>query len=183
MFENGTPEQWCCWRDDLGKVCQGLNLTSGPNQIGMVCHLLSASALENFNEHFGTNGFTKTIPNVNLAFKKVAAKIYPINSVANQYQFLRHDVKKPNKLTSRETSTRLELINNWFKYFPADGLDLTLDVLGLDAAALKEIYYCLLPAAWRRKMEDNVQFHRSIQSLQDIVDYAERFKTVESPFG
>jgi hypothetical protein len=148
----------------------------------MVRHLLAASALDAFNEHFGPETVTETIPNVLSALKKVAAKIFPDNSVADQRQFLMHELKKPNKLTARETSTRLELINNWSKYFPSGGNDRTLDVNELQASELKEIYYRLLPAAWRRKMEENVQFDRSTKILRDIVDYAERLETLESRF-
>ena len=35
VFENGTPEHWCRWRDDLKIVFRSLNLTSGPNQVGI----------------------------------------------------------------------------------------------------------------------------------------------------
>ena len=36
VFENGTAEQWCRWREDLATVFKGLNLVTGPNQIRMV---------------------------------------------------------------------------------------------------------------------------------------------------
>ena len=182
VFENGTSEQWCRWRDDLATVFRGLNLTTGPNQVGMVRHLMSGQALDIFNSYFVDTTITETTENVAKALKKVAATVFPDNAVANQQQYMRHELRKPNKLTARETSTRVEQLNNWFKYFPADGSDRYATVTVLTADELREIFYRLLPASWRRKMEENVQFDRTSKGLKGVVEYAERLETLESRF-
>ena len=77
-------------------------------------------------------------------------------------------------MTSCETSTRVEQLNTWFGYFPADGADRYATVTKLTSDELREIFYRLLPAAWRRKMEENVQFDRISKGLRGVVQYAER---------
>jgi hypothetical protein len=182
VFENGTSEQWCRWRDDLTIVFRGLNLTTGPNQVGIVRHLMSGQALDIFNSYFSEDSVTETTDHVQKGLKKVAATVFPDNAVANQKQYMRHELRKPNKLTSRETSTRVEQLNTWFEYFPADGADRYAAVTKLTSDELREIFYRLLPAAWRRKMEENVQFDRISKGLRGVVEYAERLETLESRF-
>ena len=182
IFENGTAEQWCRWRDDLVIVYRGLSLTTGPNQVGITRHLMSGQALDIFNSFLSDEGVTETVENVLKALKKVAATVFPDNAVANQKQYMRHELRKPNKLTSRETSTRVEQLNTWFSYFPADGADRYAAVTKLTSDELREIFYRLLPAAWRRKMEENVQFDRISKGLRGVVEYAERLETLESRF-
>jgi hypothetical protein len=182
VFENGTSEQWCRWRDDLTIVFRGLNLTSGPNQIGIVRHLMSGQALDIFNSYFSEDEVSETLGHVQRGLKKVAATVFPDNAVANQKQYMRHELRKPNKLTSRETSTRVEQLNTWFEYFPADGANRYSAVTKLTNDELREIFYRLLPAAWRRKMEENVQFDRISKGLRGVVEYAERLETLESRF-
>ena len=97
-------------------------------------------------------------------------------------QYLRHALKKPNRLSSRETSTRLLQLNVWLKYFPADGLDVTAEVTKLEKSEIPVIYYRLLPTVWRRKMDENVQFDRVARGLGGLVDYAERLEVSEARF-
>ncbi len=146
VFENGTPEQWCRWRDDLNRAWKGLNNTNGPNRATTVRHLLEGQALDDFEQFFMPDDVTETNKNVNLALKKVAANIFPADAVMNMKQYLNFELKKPNKLTARETMTRLERINKWIgDYFPSDGGDRTLRVEKIDERDLKLIYYRLLP--------------------------------------
>ena len=182
VFENGTPEQWCRWRDDLKIIFRGLNLSSGPNQCGMVRHLMSGQALDIFNSYFDTDANSETVDGVKSGLKKVAATIFPDNAVANQKQYMPHELRKPNKLTSHETSTRAEQLNVWFDYYPADGADRYTAVTKLTSNEHREIFYRLLPAAWRRKMEENVQFNRITEGLRGVVQYAECLETLESRF-
>jgi hypothetical protein len=163
-------------------VFRGLNLTTGPNQVGIVRHLMSGQALDIFNSYLLEAGVTETQAHVQNGLKKVAATVFPDNAVANQKQYMRHELRKPNKLTSRETCTRVEQLNVWFDYFPADGADRFAAVTKLSNDELREIFYRLLPAAWRRKMEENVQFDRITKGLRGVVEYAERLETLESRF-
>ena len=182
VFENGTAEQWCRWREDLTTVFKGLNLTTGPNQIGMVRHLLGGQALDTFNVYFTEAGVTETPANMLNGLRKVAATVFNDNAVTNQKQYLRHALKKSNKLTARETSTRLLQLNTWLEYYPADGVDPTATITKLDENELREIYYRLLPSIWRRKMDENVQFDRVRDGLRGLIDYAERLETSEQVF-
>ena len=50
VFEHGTPEQWCRWRDDLKRAWKGLNNTNGPNRASTVRHLLEGQALDDFEQ-------------------------------------------------------------------------------------------------------------------------------------
>jgi hypothetical protein len=182
VFENGTPEQWCRWREDLATVFRGLNLTTGPNQIGMIRHLLAGQARDTFNEYFSTGNLQETPANILNALKKVATTIFPDNAETSQKQYMRHELRKPNKLTARETCTRLLQMNTWLEYYPAVGPDPTAAVTKLDETELREIYFRLLPMVWRRKMDENVQFDRTRDGLKGLVDYAERLETSEARF-
>ncbi len=59
VFENGTREQWCRWRDDLKRAWKGLNNTSGPNRASTVRHLLEGRALDDFEQFFPQEGVTR----------------------------------------------------------------------------------------------------------------------------
>ena len=181
VFESGSPEQWCRWREDLATVYTGLNLNTGREQLGMTRHLLGGQARDTFNEYFST-GVTETNAHVSEALKIVAATIFPDSAVVSQKQYMRHELKKPNKLTARETATRLLQLNAWLAYYPADGEDPTAQVTKLDEVEIREIYYRLLPMAWRRKMDENVNFDRTRDGLKGLIDYAERLETSEARF-
>ena len=182
VFESGSPEQWCRWREDLTTVFKGLNLTTGANQVGMVQHLLAGQARDTFNEYFSSEGVLETAENVQFGLKKVASTIFPDSAVTNQKQYMRHELRKPNKLTARETATRLQQLNAWLSYFPADGEDSTAAVTKLDELEIREIYYRLLPIVWRQKMDENVNFDRTRDGLKGLVEYAERLETSEARF-
>lgn len=185
-FEHGTPEQWCRWNEDLETVCAGLNLTDAPNQIGMIRHLLGGQARDTFNQHFsdltGSQKDKETAENIKIGLKKVAVTIFVESAAVNQKQYLRHELKKPNKLTARETASRLQQLNTWLKYYPASGNDATTEVTKLDETEIREIFFRLLPMAWRRKMDENVQFDRTKEGLRGLIEYAERLETSEARF-
>ena len=184
VFENGTPEQWCRWRDDLNRAWKGLGNTTGPNRATTVRHLLEGQALDDFDQYFMADDVTETAANVDKALKKVAANIFPADAVMNMKQYLNFELKKPNKLTARETMTRLERINKWLgEYFPSDGGDRTGAVEKIEAQDLKLIYYRLLPNNWRRKMDENGSFSHHEATLQQIVEYAERLEVTEQRYG
>ena len=67
---------------------------------------------------------------------------------------MRHELRKPNKLTSHETSTRVEQLNTWFGYFPDDGADHYAALTKLTSDELREIFnaYFQPPggARWRK---------------------------------
>lgn len=184
VFEHGTPEQWCRWRDDLKRAWKGLNNTNGPNRASTVRHLLEGQALDDFEQFFMEEEVAETVDNVDKALKKVAANIFPADAVMNMKQYLNFELKKPNKLTARETMTRLERINKWMgEYFPSDGVDRTREVDKIETEELKLIYYRLLPAIWRRKMDENGSFSHHEATLQEIVEYAERLEVTEHRYG
>jgi hypothetical protein len=87
---------------------QRLNLNDGANQIGMVQHLLGGQAQDTFNQFM-----LEAKKDVQLGLKKVAATIFVESATTNQKQYMRHKLKKPNRLTARETATRLLQLNAW----------------------------------------------------------------------
>jgi hypothetical protein len=182
VFEHGTPEQWCRWREDLETVFKGLNLQAGSGKIGMVRHLLGGQALDTFNQCFEDKSKGETEERMVRGLKKVAATIFSDNAVTNQKQYMRHELKKPNKLTARETATRLRQLNAWLDYYPADGADPTGPITKLEISELRDIYYRLLPIVWRRKMDENVNFDRIKEGLDGVIDFAERLETSEARF-
>ena len=61
---------------------------TGPNQVGIVCHLMSGQALDIFNSYLLDDDVTETIDHVQQGLKKVAATVFPDNAVANQKQYM-----------------------------------------------------------------------------------------------
>jgi hypothetical protein len=185
VFETGTPEQWCRWRDDIKRAWEGLNNTTGGTKAATVRHLLDGQARDDFDLHLSLieeEGEEVTEGSLSAVLKKVAVNFFPADSVISMKQYLHYEAKKPTKLNSRETATRLQQINNWMDYFPSDGGDRTEKVPVIGATELSLIYYRLLPQHWRRKMEENnlVNMHKS--SLLEIIECAERLEVTEGKF-
>ena len=182
VFDQGTPEQWCRWRDDLKRAWAGLGNTSGPQRAATVRHLLEGQALDDFENYMRPNDVAETVDNVNKALKMVAVAIFPADAVTSMKHYLNFELKKPKALTARALKTRLERLNNWFDYFPADGAGRTGQVTKLTENELRGIYYRMLPASWRRKMDENNTFSQYETPLKDMVDYAERLEVTEDRY-
>lgn len=180
VFERGTPEQWCRWRDDLKRAWIGLNSTNGPARAQTVRHLLEGRALDDFEQFMEAT--PATVENINRALKKVAAGIFPTDSVMHIKQYLMYEAKKPKKLKARDLRTRLERINSWMEYFPSDGASRLETVTRIGERELPTIFYRMLPAVWRRKMDENNTFSPFNCTLQEIVDYAERLEVTEGRY-
>ena len=182
VFDQGTPEQWCRWRDDLKRAWAGLGNTSGPLRAATVRHLLEGQALDDFDNYMRQEDVSETIEHVNRALKMVAVTIFPADSVTNMKQYLNFELKKPKALTARSLKTRLERLNSWFEYFPTDGDGRIGIVPKLTEDDLRGIYYRMLPASWRRKMDENSMFSQYETPFKDLVDYAERLELTEDRY-
>jgi hypothetical protein len=55
---------------------------------------------------------------------------------------------------------------------PCARKDPTIEVTKLDELEICKIYFRLLPMAWRRKMDENVQFDRTRDGLRGRIEYA-----------
>jgi hypothetical protein len=121
VFDNGSPEQWCRWRDDLKRAWTGLGNTNGPLRAATVRHLLEGQALDDFEMYMQSEGVTETLEHVNKALKRVAVTIFPSDAVTAIKHYLNFELTKPHKLSARATATRLDRINNWLEFFPTDG--------------------------------------------------------------
>ena len=108
VFDQGTPEQWCRWRDDLKRAWAGLGNTTGPLRAATVRHLLEGQALDDFENFMRQDGVTETLDNVNKALKMVAVTIFPADAVTNMKHYLNFELKKPKALKARALKTRLE---------------------------------------------------------------------------
>lgn len=125
----------------------------------MIQHWLSGFKLDSFNKYFKEGGANKILNNVQQALKQVANVFFLLSSVANQKQYLWHNLKKPNKMTTWELAMRLEHINKWFDNFPADNDDPEQPFNKLGDDEIQEIYHWVLPSTWGQKMEKNVQLN------------------------
>ena len=182
VFDQGTPEQWCRWRDDLKRAWAGLGNTTGPLRAATVRHLLEGQALDDFENYMRPDDVTETVDNINKALKMVAVNIFPADAVTHMKHYLNFELKKPKALTARALKTRLERLNSWFDYFPADGNGRVGRVTSLTEQELRGIYYRMLPASWRRKMDENNTFSQYETPLKDMVDYAERLELTEDRY-
>jgi hypothetical protein len=182
VFDQGTPEQWCRWRDDLKRAWAGLGNTTGPQRAATVRHLLEGQALDDFENYLRSGDVAETVDNINKALKMVAVAIFPADAVTSMKQYLNFELKKPKALTARALKTRLERLNNWFEYFPADGAGRIAQVTKLTENELRGICYRMLPASWRRKMDENNTFSPYETTLKDMVDYAERLEVTEDRY-
>jgi len=182
VFDQGTPEQWCRWRDDLKRAWAGLGNTTGPLRAATVRHLLEGQALDDFENYMRQENITETVDNINKALKMVAVTIFPADAVTHMKHYLSFELKKPKALTARALKTRLERLNSWFEYFPTDGDGRIGHVTRLTEQELRGIYYRMLPASWRRKMDENNMFSQYETPLKDMVDYAERLELTEDRY-
>jgi len=182
VFDQGTPEQWCRWRDDLKRAWAGLGNTTGPLRAATVRHLLEGQALDDFENYMRPDDVTETVDNINKALKMVAVNIFPADAVTHMKHYLNFELKKPKALTARALKTRLERLNSWFEYFPADGNVRVGRVTLLTDQELRGIYYRMLPTSWRRKMDENNMFSQYETPLKDMVDYAERLELTEDRY-
>ena len=182
VFDQGTPEQWCRWRDDLKRAWAGLGNTTGPQRAATVRHLLEGQALDDFENYMRQENISETLENINKALKMVAVTIFPADAVTNMKHYLNFELKKPKALTARALKTRLERLNSWFEYFPTDGGGRIGQVTMLTEQELRGIYYRMLPASWRRKMDENNTFSQYETPLRDMVDYAERLEVTEDRY-
>jgi hypothetical protein len=182
VFDQGTPEQWCRWRDDLKRAWAGLGNTTGPLRAATVRHLLEGQALDDFENYMRPDEVTETVDNINKALKMVAVNIFPADAVTHMKHYLNFELKKPKALTARALKTRLERLNSWFEYFPADGNGRVGRVTLLTEQELRGIYYRMLPASWRRKMDENNTFSPYETPFKDMVDYAERLELTEDRY-
>ena len=83
VFDQGTPEQWCRWRDDLKRAWAGLGNTTGPLRAATVRHLLEGQALDDFENYMRPDDVTVTVDNINKALKMVAVNIFPADAVTH----------------------------------------------------------------------------------------------------
>lgn len=183
VFETGTPEQWCRWRDDLERVWTGLNNTNGSGKAATVRLLLDGQARDDFNTYIDAH--SESEDDVKEALKVVAINIFPAEAVLTQRRYLEYEAKKPTALSARELGTRLNLLNAWFDYYPSDGgarLDMVPRIQLKDLGA---IYFRMLPVSWRRKMDENgfSKYKSGDTALRDTVEYAERLEVTEHRYG
>jgi hypothetical protein len=88
VFDQGTPEQWCRWRDDLKRAWAGLGNTTGPLRAATVRHLLEGQALDDFENYMRPDDVTETVENINKALKMVAVNIFPADAVTHMKHYL-----------------------------------------------------------------------------------------------
>ena len=178
VFESGSAEQWCRWRDDLERAWTGLGNNTGPAMANTVQHLLEGQARDDF-DNFLTEAPEGTTPiTVRQALQKVASGFFPKDSVSNLKQYLNYDAKKAFKMGVRDTATRLVRLNNWLHYFPSDGGTRVEPVLKLLASELPLVFWHLLPVKWRMEMEKSPAFDKHKATLLELIEFAERMEIV-----
>jgi hypothetical protein len=181
VFDSGTPEQWCRWRDDLVRAWNGLGNKTGETKALTARHLLEGQALDDFNGYLTQHG--ETSEEIDNALRKVAVNFFPADAVVTMKQYLNYEAKKHTQMDARRTATRLQLLNSWFPYFPADGGSRLDPVAKIADNELSMLYFRLLPNNWRRKMQENGSFCQYTSDLTTIVEYAERLEVNEGLFN
>lgn len=181
VWESGTPEEFCRWTEDLQLVFNGLNQTTGPEQINMTRQLLEGEALDTFNDYLSREGVGQTVANRKKALRKVAASFFPTGAVSKQVEYLRYKCKKPNALTASETRERGSRLLRWLKHFPSDNGDRTDEVtMGTTLQGEQsEMYFRLLPNDWKKKMEGTESFDYHSKTLKELEEFAMRLETAE----
>lgn len=184
IFETGTPEQWCRWRDDLKRVWTGLRNTTGPSKAATVKLLTEGPAKDDFEAAIDLLGDHDDLV-VLQALKAVAINIFPPDSVLKMKDYLTREARKPNSMRAREVSIRMQLLNSWFDYFPSDGGSRQDPVLRIPDHEMALAYFRCLPNVWKRKMDENNQFdlHAPTTTIRSVADYADRLETTEAVYA
>ncbi|MFM7186495.1 MAG: hypothetical protein ACKO14_01625 [Armatimonadota bacterium] len=118
------------------------------------------------------------------ALRTAAIGIFPTDAVTLQKGYLNYESAKPNKMSARDTATRFKRLNDWFEYYPSDGVDRLQDVKKIEDRDMCIIYYNkLMPVSWRRKLDENNLISPYDCELVDLVDFAERMQITEQRYG
>jgi len=118
------------------------------------------------------------------ALRTVAVGIFPADAVTMQKGYLNYECAKPNKMSARDTGTRLKRLNDWFEYFPSDGGERLAAVAKIEPAEMCVIYYNkLMPLSWKRKLDEQNSLSPYNCKLEQLIDFAERMQITEQRYG
>ena len=136
-FGVGTPEECLTFRTDFDKVCVGQNVTTGPGQCALARRSLVGDALTVFNNHAGALN-QESVENCKKCLNTVRDSVFPCRAAATQKQCMRHFLKKPLSVTTREWLARVFEINKCLPRFPPSG-DPPVAVTKLDQDKLRTL--------------------------------------------
>ena len=180
-FSSGTPEEWLRFRQNVKRVCNGQNITTGAGKFAVARRLLEGDALSTLENATTAENFTETNPSFNDAMNLVARMVFPPRAVVLEKRYLRRFLRKPLSMKSREFASRVVEINNFIAKFPPDATaeaGATTTPTKLDDDELVDLMEFGCPKRWQREMV--VQgFDPTTSSIKDFVAFCERMERVE----
>jgi hypothetical protein len=172
-FKSGTVEEYIDWKKDFIKVCIGQNVTDGPGKYAMARRLLEGDALAAFNRAATATG-NETNANLTTVLEELARHVFPLNALANQKQWFRRYLRKPNKHTIREYVARVNEMNAMLSEFPP--LFNATQLIPEDE--IKDLIEFSVPWQWKLAMTKHG--YRPVENdVQKTIDFCERQENAE----
>jgi len=117
FFSSGGPEEWILFRKNLKRVFTGQALTSGPAQYQMTRSLLEGDALSHF-ETAAAAQTSETVDSLKKCLNDLTSYVFPERAEQQQKRWMRRQLFKPRKWSTREFAGRVTELNSYFKFFP-----------------------------------------------------------------
>ena len=120
-FSNGEPEEHSLFLQNMEKVMVQQNSTTGPKRFSATRNLLKGDALDVFN--IAAEGKAVTVATHKQAIQQLTQHIFPVRALQTQKCWMRHHMRKPAHVTTREDVARVNELNAHLVMFPlvADG--------------------------------------------------------------
>ena len=125
----------------------GQNIMTGLKQYLMARWLLEGDVRAIFNSAAQQHGNQTTIANFQMCLNDVTSHVFPSQALALQKQYMRHYMRNPCNLSTREYMAHVNELNEFLKEFPGfvEGQELQHDEV-MDIAEYG------VPATWQRAM-------------------------------
>ena len=139
----------------------------------MVRTLLIGDALRVFNNRATTQG-AETVANLVLVLNALGTHMFPVRAMVKQKRHMRRFTHKPAKMPSRDFMACILEMNQDLNFFPPYAAD-----QALDDDEMLEIAEFGLRMKWQKAMVEH-DFDCSQKTIDQIIDFAERQKTIEA---
>jgi hypothetical protein len=206
LFSNGSPEEWCNWRESLDRICRARKYDNNPSQrLNIARMMLEGPALEYFNQYLGEwiNHFIqeghdeddpqpvgldeltpeeqvkverRTINSVALKFFDGGAQAYRL-----QKRYMKNNLKMSKKSNPRDFADRIKRMGNLLKYFPVkdEMADETPTQVPMNQEELVDCMDTAKPGHWHIKMLDQSVSPEVFEDIDKYVEYLQRFYRAE----
>ena len=117
IFRLGMPKLFLEFQWDLTKSIIRQNITTGPGKYAMAQRLLAGDASAVFNVHAQETG-AETNTHCNEVMQALCTHIFQQRSLCLQKRYMRHYMRKPKDMTTREYIACMNEINRYLTLFP-----------------------------------------------------------------